>query len=55
MTKRELHQHISDFINSRDNSYPNEWYCTEQELDASIMEEFRSYIEPKQQKKQNNV
>lgn len=33
----------------------NEWYCTEQELVASIMEEFRSYIEPKQQKKQNNV
>lgn len=45
MTKTQLRQQINEFINSRDSSYPNEWYCTEQKLVADIMRDFSAWIE----------
>lgn len=45
MTKTQLRQQINEFINSRDSSCPNEWYCAEQKLVADIMRDFSAWIE----------
>jgi len=40
MTKKELKEKISNFLNECDDKENNEWYCTKKELSEMILNEF---------------